>query len=44
MKQQFLTKWMLAALLVCAAPVALLAQDEKGKDEKVKIKEKQWLC
>ncbi len=31
MKQQFLTKWMVAALLFCAAPVALFAQDDKAK-------------
>jgi serine protease Do len=31
MKQQFLTKLMVAALLLCTAPVALLAQDEKTK-------------
>lgn len=36
MKQQFLTKLMVAALLVCTAPVALFAQDEKTK-----VKEKQ---
>lgn len=31
MKQHFLTKLMMGAVLLCATPTALLAQDEKGK-------------
>jgi serine protease Do len=31
MKQRFLTKLMVAALLLCGTPAALLAQDDKGK-------------
>ena len=42
MKQRFLTRVMAAALLLCLAPAALLAQDDKGKDkEKVKPKKQQ---
>lgn len=44
MKQHFLTKFMVAALLLCASPAVLLAQDEKTKmkdEEKAKMKEKE---
>ena len=44
MKQRFLTKLMVAALLLCATPAILLAQDEKTKvkeEEKAKMKEKE---
>lgn len=44
MKQRFLTKLMIAALLFCASPASLLAQDEKTKmkeEEKTRMKEKE---
>jgi serine protease Do len=40
MKQRFLTRFMVAALLVCMAPATLLAQDTDKTKEKVKEKGK----
>ncbi|HEU4901280.1 MAG TPA: PDZ domain-containing protein [Flavisolibacter sp.] len=42
MKQRFLTRVLVGALLLCAVPATLLAQDEKAKDkEKTKAKKQQ---
>lgn len=43
MKQHFLTKLMMGALLLCATPAVLFAQDDntRMKEERVKIKEKE---